>query len=156
MIVDWLGLLHRISLRSVAAHRGREHSTLRTIAPAHDAGPSPWIDLVCPDDNGARQIEQRCNIIVPSLKSLRESESTSRLRVDGIGGHMEAIHYRPPPVAKKSPRGMGGGEVEAFRCKLRRNLSWSRHLARHLCQTSGISWISTSMYPSFRNRSAIR
>jgi magnesium transporter len=63
---------------------------LRTIAPADDVGPSPWIDLVCPDDNEVRQVEQRCNIIVPSLKSLREIESTSRLRVDGDMLYMSA------------------------------------------------------------------
>jgi magnesium transporter len=56
---------------------------MRSIPEASGESGSVWIDLLNPDDDETRQVEERYGIKVPALTALREIESSSRLRADG-------------------------------------------------------------------------
>lgn len=63
---------------------------LRRFPPGEADQAAVWIDLVEPDSQEVRQIEDRYGVKIPGLDALREIETTSRLRADGDMLYMSA------------------------------------------------------------------
>ena len=63
---------------------------LRSFPTNSDDQNVAWIDLISPTSEETKTVEELYGIKVPELASLREIESSSRLRVDGNFLYMSA------------------------------------------------------------------